>query len=150
MTPDVLEIIVYILAVLVIALAALVVRLELRLRNLLRGNGGSIEETLKHLHRVLDSHQSWREKTETLVTDMNKRLRRSVQGIRTIRFNPFAGQGGNQSFATAFLNEEGDGVIISGLYSRDKVGVYAKPVQAHTSEHELSEEEAQVLKDAKL
>ncbi len=120
------------------------------MRNLLRGSGGSIEETLKHLHRVLDGHQTWREKTDTAISDMHRRLRRSIQGIRTVRFNPFADQGGNQSFATAFLNEDGDGVVISGLYSRDKVGVYAKPVKAHASEHELSDEEAQVLKEAKL
>lgn len=150
MSVDGLHILIYVLTALVIALIALVVRLEIRLKNLLRGEAGSIEETLKHLHRVLDGHQSWREKTDQALGTMEKRLRRSVQAVRTIRFNPFADQGGNQSFATAFLNEEGDGVIISSLYSRDKVGIYAKPVKANDSEHELSDEEAKALEEAKL
>ncbi len=150
MSVDGLHILIYVLAGLVIVLIGWVVRLEIRLKNLLRGEAGSIEETLKHLHRVLDGHQSWREKTDQSIGAMERRLRRSIQGVRTIRFNPFQDQGGNQSFATAFVNEDGDGVIISSLYSRDKVGVYAKPVKANDSEHELSDEEARALEEARL
>ena len=71
--------------------------------------------------------------------------------MHTVRFNPFkgTGAGGNQSFATALLNENGDGVVLSSLYSRERVSVYAKPVQKFSSEYELSGEEKQAIKSAK-
>lgn len=81
---------------------------------------------------------------------MNKKIARSAQSVETIRFNPFkgTGSGGNQSFATAILNENGDGVILSSLYSSDRVSIFAKPVAKLTSTHELTEEEAHALKVA--
>jgi len=78
---------------------------------------------------------------------IEKRLRKSVQSVHTVRFNPFKGTGGggNQSFATSFLNEEGDGVVLSSIYSRDRVSIFAKPVKKHSSEYELSEEEKEAV-----
>ena len=43
------------------------------------------------------------------------------------------------------MDEDGNGVVISGLYSRDKVGVYAKPLSKFSSEHELSTEEIEAI-----
>ena len=78
------------------------------------------------------------------------RLRGSVQGIGVVRFNPFvSGQGGNQSFAAAFLDERGNGVVFSTLYSRDRVGVYAKPVENGASSFELTGEEKEAITKAK-
>ena len=47
------------------------------------------------------------------------------------------------------INEEGDGVVISSLYSRDHVSVFGKPVKNHASEHGLSEEEKESLDEAR-
>jgi hypothetical protein len=81
---------------------------------------------------------------------VEKRLKKSVQAVHTVRFNPFkgTGEGGNQSFATAFLTEDGDGVIISSLYSREHVSVFGKPVKKLVSEHTLSDEEKEALDTA--
>ena len=46
------------------------------------------------------------------------------------------------------MDEKGDGVVISSLYSRDKVSVYAKPLVEGKSEYELSEEEKDVVSKA--
>ncbi|HEY4494132.1 MAG TPA: DUF4446 family protein [Candidatus Paceibacterota bacterium] len=70
--------------------------------------------------------------------------------IETIRFNPFSDQGSNQSFAIGILNEEEDGVVISSLYSRERMSVFAKPIKGGKSEYELSSEEKDVLKKAKV
>ncbi|NIT70429.1 DUF4446 family protein, partial [candidate division KSB1 bacterium] len=59
-------------------------------------------------------------------------------GVGTVRFNPFKGTGGGQSFAAAFLSEHGNGVVISTLYSRERVSVFAKPIQSFASEYELT------------
>ena len=79
---------------------------------------------------------------------VERRLKNSVQGIGTVRYNPFkgTGDGGRNSFSAAFLNEHGDGVVITSLYARDRISVFGKPVQQFTSEHELSEEEQEAIK----
>jgi hypothetical protein len=74
-----------------------------------------------------------------------------VQSVETLRFNAFrgSGSGGNQSFASAFLNENGDGLVISTLYSSDRMSIFAKPVTKFTPAFELTEEEKDVLDGAK-
>ena len=88
---------------------------------------------------------------EEYLLSVEKRLKKSVQSVSTVRFNPFkgTGSGSNQSFSTTFLNEERDGVIISSLYSREHISVYSKPVVKGASEYELSDEEKESLEKAK-
>jgi hypothetical protein len=82
---------------------------------------------------------------------VDKKLKKTISGLETVRFNPFkgTGSGGNQSFATAFLNREGNGVIVSSLYSRDHVSIFSKPIKNMTSEYELTTEEKSALQKAK-
>ena len=65
-------------------------------------------------------------------------------------FNPFPDQGSNQSFAIGMLDEEGNGLVISSLYSRERISVFAKPVKNGKSEYELSTEEKEALEKAKV
>ena len=76
--------------------------------------------------------------------------RGAVQGVGLIRFNPFEGkgQGGNQSFALALLDEHHSGVVFSTLYSRDRVGVYGKNVEGGTSSYDLTPEEKAAIEQA--
>jgi len=79
------------------------------------------------------------------------RLRRSIQGVETIRFNAFkgTGEGGNQSFAIALLSENGDGTVVSSLYARDRMSVFAKPIKNFSSEFEMTAEERDAVTRAK-
>jgi len=66
-----------------------------------------------------------------------------------IRFNPFEDTGGDQSFAVAFLDGEGNGVVISSLHSRAGTRIYAKQVLAGKPKtHEFSKEEKEVVEKA--
>lgn len=74
----------------------------------------------------------------------------NIQKIGLVRFNPFAGTGGNQSFCLAILDGEDSGLVISSLHSRDTTRIYAKPVKSGKAEgYELSTEEKQAIKGAK-
>ena len=142
--------IVAVLSVLIIALGFLVIRLEIRLRKLLRGkNAESLEGILTDMAKELDKHSAFRGDLEIYLKDVESRLNKSIKHVETVRFNPFDNAGSNQSFATALLDTHGDGVVISSLYSRDKVGIYAKPVKAHMSEYSLSDEESQAIDRAR-
>lgn len=100
-----------------------------------------LENNITHLKKA-------REDIQKDIASINAKLKKSVRGVETLRFNPFPDQGSNQSFAIGMLNEEGDGVVLSSLYSRDRMSVFAKPVKNHKSEYELSEEEKEALKKA--
>ena len=69
----------------------------------------------------------------------------AIRKIGFIRFNPFENTGGDQSFALALLDGRENGVIISSLYTREGVRVYAKEIADGTSKHPLSGEEKQAL-----
>ncbi len=87
----------------------------------------------------------------TLTQQVRELNQSSVQHIGLVRFNPFGDVGGDQSFAVALLDGNHDGVILSSIYSRNGVRIYAKFVQAGTASHTLSDEEeaaiAQALRD---
>jgi len=125
------------------------IALKIRLRRLALGRNGSFEESLQILTRENKELKEFRRELEKYLKLAEGRLRGSVQGIGVVRFNPFvSGQGGNQSFAAAFLDERGCGVVFSTLYSRDRVGVYAKPIENGTSTFELSDEEKEAIAKA--
>lgn len=124
--------------------------LSRRLSRLTLGRGGSIEESISILNRDIKELQTFRVELEKYLKLAELRMRGSVQGVGIVRFNPFsAGSGGNQSFSIAFLDERHSGVVFSTLYTRDRVGVYAKPLEAGTSTFELTKEETDAIEKAK-
>ena len=147
-----LAIAVIILAIITIVLAVMVIMMWSKQKRFLVGiDSENISDSLTHTSTNLDDLQAFRKELEEYLATVEKRLRKSVQSVHTVRFNPFKGTGGggNQSFATAFLNEDGDGVLISSLYSREHVSIFSKPIKKSASEHELSDEEKEALEEAK-
>lgn len=143
-------IILLVLGLALIALAIQVIILQKRITTLTRGkNAQSLEETIasviKDINRLGDDFNYHGDQIKVLEHKASK----SLQGLGTIRFNPFKNAGGNQSFATAFVNEHGDGVIISTLYGRERVSVFAKPLASWKSEFELTPEEENALQTAR-
>lgn len=137
-----------ILVAVIIGLTIWIALLERRISKLTGGkNGASLEEAIMSAHRAIEALHAFEKETTAELSRVDARIKKKLHGVKTLRFNPFAGTGtgGNQSFAAAFLDEEGDGVVLSTLYSREKVSIFAKPVKAKHSEFELTEEERKVL-----
>ncbi len=138
--------IISILVVLILAIIAWLVKTEVRLKKLLGGKDAlDLEGVITSLVATSAALERSDAKIEGAIQNIETRLKRSIQGVETIRFNPFKDSGGNHSFATAFLSEEGDGVVLSSLYARDRVNIFAKPIKKHRSEFELTEEEAEAI-----
>ena len=128
------------------------VHTEWKVNRLLRGkNGRTLEEVIVRNAADIEKFKEFRKELETYLESVEKRLDQSVRGIGTVRFNPFkgTGDGGNQSFATALLDENENGVVLSTLYTRERVGIYAKPLKSGKSEYELTGEEREAVKQAK-
>jgi uncharacterized membrane protein len=75
-------------------------------------------------------------------------LSMSVQRVGLVRYDAFAEMGGRLSFSCAFLDEHGDGVVVTSINGRQDTRVYAKPVHAGRSSHNLSVEEEQSIRQA--
>ena len=127
------------------------IRTEKRLKRFFAGKKGKdLEESIIILEEDISKLKSAKEKTEKEIIEINKKLKKSIRGLETIRFNPFPDQGSNQSFAVGMVNEDGDGVVFSSLYSRERMSIFAKPIKSGKSEYELTTEEKEVLKKAKV
>lgn len=147
-----LHILIGVLALLLLLVTADLFFLRLKIKKLLRGDvNENIGESITSINTDIKNLEGFRTEMEAYLVGIEKRMRRSCQAAETIRFNAFRGDGigGNQSFATAFLNEDGDGSILSSLYSRDRVSIFAKPISKFASEIELSEEERRAVSLAK-
>ena len=78
---------------------------------------------------------------------INNLANRSVHKVGVIRFNPFKDLGGDQSFSIALLDGQNNGVVISGLHTREGNRVYAKPVEkGQAVRHPLTVEEQEAIK----
>ena len=129
-----------------------IVRLEIRLGRLLIGkNAKSLEGSFVSITNELKELHQFTKEMEQYLSTVETRLKRSIQSVETVRFNPFkgTGSGGNQSFSAAFINEKGDGVVLTSMYSRDRISMFAKPLKQFVSEFELSEEEKEALENSR-
>jgi uncharacterized protein YlxW (UPF0749 family) len=124
---------------------------EKRLKRFFLGKKAKdLEDTIVLLENEITKLKNARNNFEKEISEINSKLKKSIRGLETIRFNPFPDQGSNQSFAIGMLNEEGDGLVMSSLYSRERMSIFAKPVKAGKSEYELSTEEKEALDKAKV
>lgn len=137
----------YIVSLFVVIILSWILIIEIRLKKIFSGtNARNLEENLVILGKKINKIEQNQEKIDNHLLDIDKRLSKSIRSIETIRFNPFLDAGSNQSFAISFINDEGDGVIMSSLYARDRMSIFAKPIIKGKPAFELSEEEKEVLK----
>jgi hypothetical protein len=120
-----------------------------RLESLTQGSdAASLEAVLgNHMDRVrqvVRDVDTVAARTATLERDFQAAFGR----VGLVRFNPFEETGGNQSFALAMTDANGDGVVISSLHARAGTRLYAKAVVAGRSDAALSAEEAEALRIA--
>ncbi len=128
------------------------IRLNIRLNRLLIGkNAKTLEDSILSTATQIKELKQFTHDMETYLTTVETRLKKSIQSIETIRFNPFkgTGSGGNNSFSTAFITEKGDGVVLTSMYARDRISMFAKPIKNFSSEYELSEEELESIEKCK-
>ncbi|OGM20454.1 hypothetical protein A2714_01335 [Candidatus Woesebacteria bacterium RIFCSPHIGHO2_01_FULL_38_9] len=103
------------------------------------------------LERVLEKEKKNSKNIEEIV----KRIIRfeeegklHVQKVGLIRFNPFKELGGEHSFALALLDGNDEGVLVTGLHTRERTRIYIKSIKKGKSDIELSAEEKKAVSAA--
>ena len=132
---------------------ALLQRSEARLRSRLRrvltgGETTSLDQILDQQVQRLDGLSGRLDALTKLHHELEAITQRAIQKVGVVRYNPFSDAGGDQSFAIALLDAEGNGLVVSSLHSRTETRVFAKPVRAGRSTYSLSDEEQQAVKKA--
>ena len=82
------------------------------------------------------------------INNIEKYIAKCIQKVGMVRYSAFKDTGSDLSFALALLDENNDGVVLNGIYSREMSNIYAKPVEKAESKHTLSEEERQAIEKA--
>ena len=140
----------YILGGFIIIVLIWLATMERRLRKFFAGKkAASLESLMLDICDKVENLKVTQGQINEHLIVVDKRLDKSIRNIETIRFNPFVDAGSNQSFAMSFLSDEGDGVVISSLYARDRMSIFAKPITKGKSEFELTSEEKEVLDKSK-
>ncbi|MEI6022521.1 MAG: DUF4446 family protein [bacterium] len=134
----------------IIGVGYMVLQQEKKLRSFMIGKDGkSLEATLAWLTEktartddVLAAHKE-------ALDIIDSRVQKSIRGYSLIRYNAFTNDGGEQSFASGFLDEKGNGYVLSVITSRNHTGVYAKQIREFKPQQALTKEESLALAEAK-
>lgn len=143
-----LSILVILLIILVITLYSAVNKLEKKYKRLMRGvNNANLEESLVEYVDMVEKSNNISEEIGSKLDEINRRIDNCVQKVSTIRYKAFDDVGSDLSFSIAILNNNNNGVIITGIYGRNESTTYAKPIDKGISRYDLSEEELYVLNE---
>jgi hypothetical protein len=123
-------------------------RFKRQLTALTRGmNEHNLEEVLVgHLDKV-DQTERRMDTMEQAVAVLQAQIPNCVQRVHLVRYDAFDDVGGEQSFSMALLDAFGNGVVLTSVYSRLDIRVYAKAIREGRASHALSEEENRVLRE---
>lgn len=142
-------VVIFILIILVIILFNSLSGLEKKYRKFMRGvNNKNIEElVLSYLDKV-DEAKRIAEEAKNIYKQVDERLNGCIQHTSVIRYRAFDDVGSDLSFSIALLDDNKNGVVLTGIYGRNDSTTYAKPVDNGISRYDLSEEELHVLNEA--
>jgi len=134
-------------------LAGLVLWLGWRLRAL--GRAVRITQIDESTKTFAEHEQSLRQlraeqvRLTAKLTEVDRLIATAVRHVGVVRYDAFREMGGKLSFSVAFLDDRGDGVVLTALNGRDGARAYAKAVADGRSTVPLSDEEKRALSIAR-
>jgi hypothetical protein len=110
----------------------------------------------KDVENLMTSYLNEMEKLKEQVHgDMHERIKEietklpfCIQNVGIVHYNAFDNVGNEMSFSAAMLDDNQDGYIITGIYSREHSYVYTKDIQKGKPQREFSKEEIEALNRA--
>jgi hypothetical protein len=121
-----------------------------RQKELFRGkNAQSLEDILlAQMTRAEMLSKSFNDMSHAIQL-LEKSGRKILKRKGFVRYNAFKDTSGDMSYSLALLDDEGDGFVISGIFSRDENRTYVKQIHAwHGDIGSLTEEEELCIRKA--
>ncbi len=126
-------------------------RLKRRYRALVRGeDGANLEQLIAENHVQVKAIAASLAELSQQIINHEERIRRKVGPVAIRRYNAFGEKGNDLSFSMSFVDEHGNGAVISSIFGREESRVYAKPVASESSSYTLTDEEKTVIAEARL
>jgi hypothetical protein len=108
----------------------------------LKGGGGDEGASAALVRAALAAFES---KTEDRLAGLETVVKRDLHRMGFIRYNSFEDVGSDLSFTLALLNDEGDGVVVTSIYSREETRTYGKAVKKYVPQQGASKEEQSAI-----
>ena len=112
------------------------------------GNGKDIEESLKNYIERVQKVEDLNKEIIQYCERLDKTVDTCIQKVGIVRYNAFKDVGSNLSFTLALLDNNNNGVVLNGIYSRDNSNIYAKPVKDGKSEYVLKKKKKEAIEKA--
>ena len=128
-----------------------------RLRNVLDthdallGGGGAARGTERLAALELAASESAAQRAQVVrrLEALEAIERSEMPRVGFVRYNAFSDVGSDLSYALALLTREGDGVVLSSIYSREDTRTYGKSVTAFKPAQDPSDEELAAIEKAR-
>jgi hypothetical protein len=132
--------------VFIIVLWAKLSGMKKRYRQMMNGSGSvNVEEWLINIQEKLNQAMQKGKTAEEAVGQIREDMKRMKSRVEVQRYNGFNQMGSDLSFSLAILDDSKDGVVLTGIHSREQTYIYAKPIDKGQSKYTLSPEEQQVI-----
>lgn len=113
------------------------------------GGGAGASQRLDRLDARVAELGSALGRAEGRVSELEALSRTDVSRVGFVRYDAFDDTGAELSYALALLSREGDGVVISSIYSRADTRTFGRAVQGFKLSGNASEEEVRAIERAR-
>ena len=118
-----------------------------RVRRTLSGEDDAVDgDSLARLRIALSALAK---RTGERLDELDTITRRDVHRVGFVRYNSFSDVGSDQSFSLALLNAQGDGIVVTSIYSREETRTYGKSVKGFVPQQGASAEEETAISIAR-
>ncbi|WJH36218.1 DUF4446 family protein [Paenibacillus sp. CC-CFT747] len=121
-------------------------RMKKRYKQLLNGTSSTnVEELLIGMQARLDGFHEGVSHYSKAIDELQEQMKTSKTKVEVHRYNAFHHTGSDLSFSIAIVNEYQDGLVLTGIHSREETYLYVKPLEKGQSKYALSPEEKHVI-----
>lgn len=121
-------------------------RLQKSLRRMMGESGvPTLDEVMENVHASIKNIEVRQQSQHESITRLEQGMRKMKGNVGVYRYNAFSDTGSDLSFSVAMIDAHKDGVVISGIHSRDNTFMYAKPIKTGESKYTLTQEEKQAI-----
>jgi hypothetical protein len=116
---------------------------------LLGAGAGPASARLASLEEQCSQLQQRAQRAEERLRELDAGSRTDLSRTGFVRYDAFDDTGSELSYALALLNREGDGVVLSSIYSREDVRTFGKAVRGWKPSSNASAEELAAIAKAR-
>jgi len=108
-------------------------------------NGENVEGMMQEYLNIVNEVSKRSKDNEIEIKNIKEKMKKCLQKVGLIRYNAYHDTGSDLSFTMALMDEEENGVVVNGLYSRESSSIFAKPLAKGETKYNLSAEEIQAI-----